>query len=51
MIREDQAPPLWHALLLVSVPIIIGEACVAVREYLRREHKARLRAKRAEVTP
>lgn len=40
---DEGRRPLLHDLVLVVAPIVVAEACVAVREWLRREHKARLR--------
>lgn len=34
---------LLGAVVKACAPIVIGEACLALREHLRREHKARLR--------
>lgn len=34
---------LLGAVVKACAPIVVGEACLALREHLRREHKARLR--------
>ncbi len=36
--------PFWQELLMLAVPIVVGETCVGIREWVRRSHKARLRA-------
>ena len=38
-----RAPSLLREVVKVCAPIVVGEACLALREHLRREHKARLR--------
>lgn len=46
--NSDSDRPLWHELLAVAVPILLAELALGVREYLRREHKARLKARAAQ---
>jgi hypothetical protein len=40
------APPaptsFWRALAVPALLIIVGETCLGVREWIRREHKARI---------
>lgn len=38
-----RAPSLLREVVKACAPIVVGEACLALREHLRREHKARLR--------
>jgi hypothetical protein len=45
---DDDAPALWRVLAVALIPLVVGEACLAVREYVRREHKARLRRDRQD---
>jgi len=42
---DSRRRPLWQDALPLAVPILVGEACVAVRDWIRREHKARIRAR------
>lgn len=43
--------PLLHEIALTVAPIVVGEALTAVRDVVRREHKAWLRTRTARKPP
>lgn len=47
---DDKPTPLWRTLALSLAPIVVAEVCLAAREWIRREHKARLRRDRPPTT-
>lgn len=50
--RDDGQRPLWQELLILSVPIVLTEGIMALREYLHRKaKKKRKREREAVPTP
>lgn len=50
--QDDGQRPLWQELLILSVPIVLTEGIMALREYLHRKaKKKRKREREAVPTP
>lgn len=47
---EDRRP-LWQEVLLIAVPILVAEGCIAIREHLRRRGKKHKKKKREALDP
>lgn len=42
---EGKSYGFWRELVLIATPILVAEACLAAREWLKRRHKAKLKAR------
>lgn len=47
--RDDGQRPLWEELLLITVPIILTEGILVLRDYLQRRAKKKRKLERESV--